>query len=169
MGFLRSKIRFFICDGASVNKKAVDAIRGEGHGLALYQHSCGIICISHASNIIGAKLLDQAPRAMELLRAWMAVISHSFVAKSLFKSSAFNVKKQTAKTTSETRWYSKYEVIRQMAKLSGAVWEVAMSPQDFSKDSRASLRRLVEVGEEQRALLRLELCAVADIGERLPI
>ena len=158
------KVQVFICDGASVNKCALDALRGEsGAGLKLFPFTANIVCISHAANIVGTALVKAAPRAMALAGAWMGVIANSMHARHLFKSSNFNPMHSSAKTTSETRWYSKYEVISQMAELSGAVWDVATSDEEFCSDSRATLRGLVE-DEAQRAQVRLELCAIADIG-----
>lgn len=166
-GVKHNSVRFFICDGASVNKKAVDSLRGEDVGLALYPEAQYVCCISHALNIVGSKVIEAAPLAAALLGAWVAVISHSFQARDLFKKSAYNTKAASAKTTSETRWYSKYEVIKQISETSGAVREVAVSEEEFARDSRATLLRLIEAPVERVAEMRLQLCAVTDIGRPL--
>ena len=108
-GFRRNQIRASISDGCPTNGSAMEQLK---HPLML-PHILTPICISHSSNVVGKLMLRQEncplPLAKRFEEIWSQLLNTSPRARSLFQQHSH----QTAKRSSDIRWFCWFEIIQQ--------------------------------------------------------
>lgn len=93
-------------DRASVNNVAISTLK------VVYPYLLDVGCFSHTLDHVGEKFV--VVNLSEFITSWIILFSHSFKARTAWKE-------QTGiaiKTHSATRWWSKFEIIKQVFDLS---------------------------------------------------
>ena len=119
-------------DRAAVNNVAMHTLK------VVYPDVLDVGCFSHTLDLVGRKV--NAPHLSEFVMAWVSLFSHSPKARLLWK-------KQTGcmvKSYAPTRWWSKWEVMKQLLEVYGDVERFLQSHVDppaltYSKLVRFSL------------------------------
>ena len=96
-------------DRASVNNVAISTLK------IVYPYLLDVGCFSHTLDHVGEKFV--VVNLSEFIMSWIVLFSHSFKARTAWKE-------QTGiaiKTHSATRWWSKFEIIKQVFDLFGDV------------------------------------------------
>jgi hypothetical protein len=152
----RQNVRAAICDGCPVNQAAL--VRLEN----IYSDIADPVCISHSSNVVGKIFLDVLPLAKTFQEKWSQMMSTSDTAKRLFRGLAH----QAPVGSSEIRWYSWLENIKQIFLQSAAVNAVVHDEGSFSEALRGSMKTML-ANEQSRNDLRCQMAAAVDAGEHL--
>ena len=138
-------------DGASVNGAALREL------MFFYPKLFDVVCFSHTIDNVGNhfefKILDL------FARYWISMFSHSYNARLVWRERTG----QSIRTFSETRWWSKWEVLRQVSEYFGDVEPFLRENDEVSPANR---RRLLEIFDDPQSCqdLRLELAALVDAG-----
>jgi len=139
-------------DRASVNSVAMRTVK------IVYRNILDIGCLSHALDRVGEHF--HIPILAEFICSWLSLFSHSIKAKFLWKQ-------QTGKAMasySATRWWSKWEIFKQVMVQFGDVEPFLNSNPDLGPASRPKLLAIL-ADEDKVKCLKLELAAVIDWGE----
>lgn len=138
-------------DRASVNDVAVRTLK------ILYPNLIDIGCFSHTLDHVGEKM--ETPVLHQFIKAWISLFAHSPKSRIAFKTQTG----QIPKTHSPTRWWSKFEVIKQVHDLFGDIPNF-LNTTDLPEVTR---RKLTDIcGQpQQQALLKIELAATVDAME----
>lgn len=138
-------------DRASVNDVAVRTLK------ILYPNVVDIGCFSHTLDHVGEKMettiLDQ------FMKAWISLFAHSPKSRIAFKTQTG----QSPKTHSATRWWSKFEVIKQVHDLFGDIPNF-LNTADLPAVTKKKLTDICNQPQQQ-ALLKIELAATVDAME----
>lgn len=139
-------------DRASVNSVAMRTVK------IVYPNILDIGCLSHALDRVGEHF--SIPTLVEFICNWLSLFSHSIKAKFLWKQ-------QTGKAMasySATRWWSKWEIFKQIMLQFGDIEPFLNSNPDLGPSSRPKLLAIL-ADQEKLKCLKLELAAVIDWGE----
>jgi hypothetical protein len=151
----RNKVKFKICDGAAVNRAAMNAMT------PMFPNSEGITCVSHRANVTGKKLLATADLVAAFEKPWSYMTKNSLAARKLFKEESG----ESAEGFSDIRWYCWLEIVSQVQRQWDAVVAVVNSDDDFFPESREKLKEMMTA--DQVDALRRELAVVVDLGKGL--
>jgi hypothetical protein len=154
-GLKRVNIRAAICDGCPVNHAALTAISGAFNEMA------DPICISHSACVVGKEILVCLPLAKRFEEKWSQMNETSFRSRQLFS----NHSGESCLRASETRWYSRYEIIVQIYDKSGSVNFVVGHADEFSESLRSDLKDMIQPALMNE--LRMELAVAKDTGDSL--
>uniref|UniRef100_A0A1X7TYF9 HAT C-terminal dimerisation domain-containing protein n=1 Tax=Amphimedon queenslandica TaxID=400682 RepID=A0A1X7TYF9_AMPQE len=138
-------------DRAASNNVAMQTIN------IIYPYVIDIGCISHFLDRVGEYF--KTVNLSEFMHLWISLFSHSIKAKLAWKM-------QTGKsmaTYSTTRWWSKWEVMRQVMIYFGDI-EPFLQNNDFAPAIRSKLLAFMS-DSNKKALLQVELAATIDWGE----
>ena len=136
-------------DRASVNNVAISTMK------IVFPFLLDVGCFSHTLNHVGEKFA--VAHLSEFTTSWINLFSHSYKAKTAWKE-------QTGiamKTHSTTRWWSKFEVIKQVFDLFGDIEAFLRRNVDLGPSTRA---KLLTFFDDPRKLvyLQLELATLVD-------
>ena len=149
LGIRRERLRAENSDGCSVNLCAMDNLK------LLVPHLLNPICVTHGASIIGKIMLRKdncpLPLARKLESLWSNLMTTSPRARGVFFDSA----NESAKRSSEIRFYCAHEILCQVYDQSAAVNAVIMHASEFAPEIRAKLRDLI--APAVLADLRMEL------------
>ena len=104
-GYLLAAMR----DRCSVNGVAMRTLK------VVYSHVLDVGCFSHAINLAGKKF--KTPNLDEFTKHWISLFAHSPTARIAWKATTG----VSVSTYSETRWWSRWEVIEQVHNLYGDI------------------------------------------------
>lgn len=142
----------FMRDGASVNSAAVRALS------VFYPNSLDVVCFSHTINNVGHRFVF--PLLQEFTRLWISLFAHSARVKLAWKERTGT----SMRSHSETRWWSKWELLSQVSLYFGDVAPFLQQLPDVSASTTQQLLAIIQHPERSRQL-RLELAAVVDVGK----
>ena len=141
-------------DGASVNQAALDRIA------FIIPKMLNIVCFSHTHDNVGKHL--EIPTLLEFGNLWVRLFSHSHKAKLAWQ----DLTDQKPKSYSETRWWSKWEVYRQLLEQFGDVAGFLNDAEveNIAPKIVAQLRAILS--DPQRLVdFKLDLAVTIDVGE----
>ena len=141
-------------DGASVNGAAVRGLS------VLFPNMMDVVCFSHTLNNAGLRF--HFPTLDEFGQLWISLFSHSARAKLAWKL----LTGVAIKSYSETRWWSKWEMLNQLCTNFADVQPFLQANRDISPKTTDRLLLILE-DEDDRISLELELAAMIDIGKHL--
>ena len=156
LGLKRDQIRASTQDGCPVNGAAMDNLRLP----VMLPHLISPICISHAANVVGKVSLTALPLARQFESWWSNLLETCPRARGLFRAHS-NV---SAKRSSQTRWFTWWEISNQAYEHSASVRHVVFHQDDFGDELRTKLRDLINTREGD---LRLEWAVTRDVGAHL--
>ena len=139
-------------DRASVNNVAVRAIK------VLYSHMMDVGCFPHTIHCVGVHFIT--PVLTPLMTSWVKLFSHSPKARLLWKQRTG----QSMESYSVTRWWSKWEVMKQITVQFGDVVPFLTSDEEFAPAIKPKLLTVLRDPTINK-LLQLELAATVDPGE----
>ena len=135
-------------DRASVNNVALRAIK------VIF---LDIGCFSHTFDHVGAKF--NTPTLTKVMKHWILLFAHSPRAKLMW----IDLTGRSPKTYSSTRWWSKWECIKQdLFLLYPHVTASLSSKEDVAP---ATTRKLLDIIANNEAQLGIEIAATVDVGE----
>ena len=117
--------------------------------LAVFSHM-----IDQVGNLFNTSTLN------EFISTWIGLFSHSFKARTLWKSRT----DCSVKSYSVTRWWSKWEVMRQLMVYFGDLLSFLEENDDVAPACRLKLLGIIH-DSDKLAHLKIELAATVDIGE----
>ena len=138
-------------DGASVNGAALRQLK------FFYADLFDVVCFSHILENVGSHFKFQVLDSF--IRFWISFFSHSYNARIAWREKTG----QSIRTFSDTRWWSKWEVLKQVFDLLG------MSSLSFVR-TRKFVQQIVGISWKYLMIpkscqdLRLELAAIIDAG-----
>ena len=138
-------------DGASVNAAAMRTVK------VMYPEALDVRCISHTLDLVGDKF--KVPHLSLFFTLWISYFSHSSKLKALWKA-------RTGKsivTYSQTRWWSRWEVMHQAFLMFGDIEPFVRENEDVSPATRAKLLEFFD-DRQKLFLLKLELAVMVDVG-----
>ena len=141
-------------DRASVNGAAIRSLA------LLYPNVIDVTCFSHTLNNAGRHF--NFPLLNRFCRLWISLFSHSARAKLVWKTRI----SVAIKTHSETRWWTKWEVLNQVSAFFGDVRPLLQENQEISPTTTAKLLAILD-DDDSRRTLQLQLAALVDIGKHL--
>ena len=151
LGILSNLLLASMRDRASVNNVAMRTVA------VVYPNVLDVGCISHTLDHVGSKFVT--PTLSSFISWWISLFSHSPKAKALWRD-------QTGRAMasySKTRWWSRWEVMRQIMLQFGDV-EPFLSTQEVGDATRSKLLDIIH--DSQKCVhLRIELAAAVDAGE----
>ena len=139
-------------DRCSVNNVALRTLK------IVYPNLVDIGCIAHTINIAGEHF--QISTLDEFTNPWNSLFAHSVKARLCWKEQCGS----SAPTYSPTRWWSRYEVMKDIMVKFGDVQTFVSSHSDISPAFKSKLLSILSDPVKQRLLLP-ELGAVIDAGE----
>ena len=145
--FLLSTMR----DRASVNNVALRTLK------VIYPNVLDVGCFSHTLDIVGSKF--STPDLNNFMMTWVSLFSHSPKARLLWRV-------QTGQSTSSyspTRWWSRWEVMKQLLELYGDVEAFLRTHEDLAPATRTKLLRYLDV-PQRKSCIELELAVTVDAG-----
>ena len=131
-------------DCASVNDVAIWTLK------VVYPAVIDVGCFSHTLDLVGSKFV--VPHLNDLMAAWVSLFRHSLQARLLWKEQTG----QSILSYSQTRWWCRWEVIRQLLKLYG---DLDPFPRQHDDLSLVTCRKLLEHLDDfhEKIYLKLEL------------
>lgn len=134
-------------DRASVNNVAIRHLK------ILYPNLVDIGCFSHTLDHVGEKMAT--PNFEKFMKSWVSLFAHSARSRNAFKATG-----QFPKSYSETRWWSKYEMMVQVHDLFGDIPAFVNGGQI----PEVTARKLQDILNDQQklALLKVELAITVD-------
>ena len=140
-------------DGASVNQAALNRIQ------FFFPKMLNIVCFSHTLDNVGSHLVT--PTLQEFGNLWVRLF-HSYRAKLAWK----DLTGRKPKSYSETRWWSKWEVYKQLLEQFGDVPRFLQEAATEKIDPNI-VRQLQDLLSDPESLvnLKLELAVTIDVGE----
>ena len=139
-------------DRASANNVAMQTIK------VVYPCVHDIGCFSHMIDQVGN--LFNTSTLNEFISTWISLFSHSFKAQVLWKSRT----DCSVKSYSATRWWSKWEVMRQLMVYFGDLLPFLEEHDGVAPACRLKLLGIIH-DSDKLAHLKIELAATVDIGE----
>ena len=136
-------------DGASVNSVAMRTLS------VLYPQMFDIRCFSHTLDLVGSHL--KTPVLDEFIKTWINLFSRSPNNKLIWRT----LTSLKPPSYSSTRWWSKWEVIRDVLVTFGDV--EAFNSNEVTSASKGKLQCILQ--SSQRAQLQIELAIAVDAGE----
>lgn len=152
LGIKPTRLLAAMRDRASCNNVAMRTIK------VIFPAVLDIGCYSHTLDRVGEQF--KVPTLDEFGKYWVSLFAHSPRARLLWKERTG----QSATTYSETRWWSKWEVLKQVMLLFGDVLPFLQENVDISPGTRGKLLAIFS-NPQNRAYLLVELAVVIDIGE----
>ena len=139
-----------IHDRASINLVALRTIK------VLYNRLFGVGCFSHTLDGVGKNM--NTPVLDEFIKHWISLFSHSPKIRMAWAS----MTGLSSPSYSSTRWWSKFEVIKQVHDTFGAVSSFLQNPD--SDLPRATSQKLIDILQNTLTLrkLKMELAIVVD-------
>ena len=137
-------------DRAAVNNVAMRTVK------VLYPNVIDIGCFSHTLDIVGEKF--KTPVLDEFLKAWIGIFSRSIKTKFAWKSKTG----LPIPSYSSTRWWSKWEVVRQIHDSFGDIHAFLQDAE--LPPSRLKMLAILDNPPEYRKL-QIELAVTVDAGE----
>ena len=138
-------------DRASTNNVALRTLK------VVYPNVIDIGCISHTLNIVGEKF--QVPNLSEFMTWWVSLFSHSPKARMVWRA-------QTGRPMpgySPTRWWSKWELMKQIMELFGDVESFLRGNEDLAPATRGKL--LTYFDDTRKTIcLKIEMAIIVDVG-----
>ena len=141
-------------DRASVNGVALRTLK------IVYPNLVDIGCFSHTVNLAGERF--KIPLLGEFINAWNSLFAHSAKARLCWREQCG----RSMPSYSQTRWWSKWEVMKAVMELFGDIEPFVSTHDDFSPATRQKLLTILS-DPAKNACLRIELAAVVDAGECL--
>ena len=138
-------------DRASVNNLALSILR------VMYPQALDVGCFSHTIDNAGRKLAT--PILDEFLSAWVSLFSHSPKGRLAWKSRTCIA----VRSYSQTRWWSKWEVEKQLMEMYGDVLPFLEENEDVGQATRKKMLDILHDTQKQ-GLLQIELAATVDGG-----
>lgn len=138
-------------DGASVNAAAMRTLK------IIYPKALDVRCISHTLDLIGDKF--KVPTLSLFFTIWISYFSHSAKLKALWKARTG----QSIATYSQTRWWSRWEVMNQAFMMFGDIEPFLRENDDASPATRMKLLEFFN-DRQKLFLLKLELAVIVDVG-----
>jgi len=139
-------------DQASTNNVAMQTMK------VVYPNLIDIGCYSHMIDQVGN--LFNTTTLNEFMSAWIGMFSHSFKARALWKERADS----SVKSYSATRWWSKWEVMRQLMLYFGDLRPFIEENEDITPAYKLKILGFIhDSGKLTR--LKVELAATVDVGE----
>ncbi len=139
-------------DKASVNNVAMTTLK------VVYPTLLDVGCFSHTLDHVGEKF--HTPTLSDFITPWISLFSHSSKSKLAWKD-------QTGisiATYSTTRWWSKWEVVKQVLDLFGDVEVFLRQNPDLSSSVTCSKLLTLIDDAVKKAYLKIELAATVDCG-----
>ena len=136
-------------DRASVNNVAMSTLK------VVYPSLFDIGCFSHTLDHVGEKFVT--PIVSEFAAAWISLFSHSSKAKLAWRDQT----SISMKTHSSTRWWSKFEVNKQVFDLFGDVELFLRQHTDLAPATRSKLLAFFD-DPTKKMYLQLELATLVD-------
>lgn len=138
-------------DGAAVNGAAIRQLS------FFYPNILDVVCFSHTIDNVGSHFEF---RVLELFfRHWVSLFAHSYNAKLLWKERTG----QSMRSYRETRWWSKWEIQKQVFEHFGDVEPFLRENENLSPATRRHLLEIIDNSQDLRDL-RLELGIIVDAG-----
>jgi len=119
-------------DRASANNVAIRTIK------VVYSNVLDVGCFSHTLDLVGNYF--KLPNLTEFLNSWLLLFSHSVKCKFLWQE---HTGKRMA-TYSQTRWWSKWEIIQQILVQFGDVKSFLQKNTDIGPSTRPKLLALFD-------------------------
>lgn len=138
-------------DGAAVNGAALRQLK------FFYAELLDVVCFSHTLDNVGSHFEFQVLDSFT--RFWIGFFSHSYNARLLWREKTG----QSIRTHSETRWWSKWEVLKQVFDLFGDVEPFLRENEEICPANRQHLLEIFDNPQSYQNL-RLELAALIDAG-----
>ena len=138
-------------DRASVNQAAMAIVR------VMYPLLMDIGCFSHTVNNAGNRFTT--PVLNEFLTSWIRLFSHSPKACLLWKDHTG----MPIKSYSKTRWWSKWEVAKQLMELFGDIVPFLEASEDVGLATRKKMKEILD-NARNKTVLMLELAITIDAG-----
>ena len=138
-------------DGASVNAAAMRTLK------IMYPDVLDIRCISNTLDLVGDKL--KTPNLSLFFTQWISYFAHSSKLKALWKTRTG----RSVATYSQTRWWSRWEVMQLAFVLFGDVEPFLRENEHVSSATRAKLLEFFD-DPQKLFLLKLELAIIVDLG-----
>ena len=139
-------------DRASSNNVAMSTVK------VIYPHMLDIGCYSHTIDHVGEKF--KTPTLDMFGKYWISLFAHSPQARLLWRDRTG----QSVKTYSKTRWWSRFEVLKQVMLLFGDVLPFLQEDTQLAPATRAKLLNIFS-DLNKKSYLLVELAVVIDIGE----
>ena len=139
-------------DRASTNNVAMDTVS------IIYPKVVDIGCLSHTIGHVGDKFQTQLLSGF--VTTWITLFSHSPKVKMLWKT----LTGKSMPAYSNTRWWSKWEVIKHMMLYFEDMLKLLQENPEIGTSSRPKLLAVLEDGQ-QCALLKIEMAADIDVAE----
>ena len=139
-------------DGASVNQAAVDILGN------LWPPMFNGVCFSRAIDLVGDHF--DTPTLDTFSQHWISLFSHSPRARLRWREQTG----KAIKTHSETRWWSKWEVLNQLCEYFGDLQRFLDENEDVSPKTMDHLR-VILADPDRSKHLELELAALIDVGQ----
>ena len=140
-------------DRCSVNGVAMRTLK------VVYPEVLDVGCFSHALDLVGKKF--KTPNLDDFSKHWVALFAHSPKARIAWKARTG----VSVRTYSETRWWSRWEVLEQVQNLYGDI-EGFLKDSDMAPATKEKLLTLLS-HPQKCVLLKMELAAVIDAGRPL--
>ena len=137
-------------DCASCNNVAVRFLK------VIFPRLLDVGCFSHTLDLVGDKI--RTPNLSDFMLSWLSLFSHSTKSKILWKEQT----DRPIRSYCPTRWWSKWECMKQVLELFGDVETFLQRNDDFAAATRSKLLTFFD-NPQKKALLKVEL-AVVDFG-----
>ena len=141
-------------DGASVNQAALNRIE------LIFPKTFNVVCFSHTLDNVGNYFV--IPNLSEFGNLWIRLFGHSHKVRLMCQEQT-GLK---SKSYSETRWWSKWEVYKQLTEQFGDLQEFVDNAERENVAPQIS-RQLVDfLSDPDKVLsLKLDLAVIVDVGE----
>ena len=140
-----------IRDRASVNNLAMSILR------VMYPQALDVGCFSHTIDNAGRKFAT--PVLDDFICSWISLFSHSPKARLAWQSRT----SVAIRTYSQTRWWSKWELEKQVMQMYGDVQPFLEENDDVGLATRRKMLALLH-DQQKQELLQIELAATVDAG-----
>ena len=138
-------------DGAAVNGAAIRQL------LFFYPNILDVVCFSHTIDNVGCRFEFRVLNFF--FRHWVSLFAHSYNAKLLWKEKTG----QSMRSHSDTRWWSKWEILKQVSDYFGDVVPFLHENENLSPATRQHLLGIIDNPQDLQDL-RLELGVIVDAG-----
>ena len=137
-------------DRASVNAAAMRVVT------IMYPNLLDVRCFSHMLNLVGERF--KVSTLSFFFTLWIALFSHSPIAKALWKETTC----RAMATYSKTRWWSGWEVMNQVFQQFGDVEPFLQNNEDVGPSTWGKLMEILS-NSQQLITLKMELSSVIDV------
>eukprot|EP00596_Hydrurales_sp_CCMP1899_P005209 CAMPEP_0119035962 /NCGR_PEP_ID=MMETSP1177-20130426/3286_1 /TAXON_ID=2985 /ORGANISM="Ochromonas sp, Strain CCMP1899" /LENGTH=724 /DNA_ID=CAMNT_0006994953 /DNA_START=56 /DNA_END=2227 /DNA_ORIENTATION=- len=150
-GINMNRVLFGVCDGCLTNGAAIRTIN------LLQPSLIGVICISHAANVVGSVLKMECKTAEKFICHWATLINSCPRVRSLYKT----LSNEAVKKPSAVRWFVWLEMAQQILSTFVSVESIVYHEDGFNPETRNKMKSILE---ESKIDLRLELALIVDVG-----